>query len=126
MKFLLAGVGGFIGAAGRYALNLTMLRLSAVLTFPIATLIVNLSGSFAIGLLLGSTVNRAWLSDELRVFLIVGILGGFTTFSSFSAETLQLWRDIGAARALANIALTLGLCLLGVWLGDTAGRMIAR
>jgi CrcB protein len=88
----------------------------------LATLLVNVSGSFLIGLLAGSDAARSWLVDDVRVFLLVGILGGFTTFSSFSYDTLYLWRESGAPRAALNVALNVTLCLFAVWLGDAANR----
>lgn len=122
---LLAGLGGFIGSASRYALGWALLHRSTLLTFPLATLLVNVTGSFLIGLLATSGVTRNWLSDDIRVFLMIGILGGFTTFSSFSYDTLYLWRESGVARAALNVTLNVVLCLLAVWLGDAAGRLNA-
>jgi fluoride exporter len=119
---LLAGLGGFIGSAARYALGLALLHRPTLLTFPLATLLVNVTGSFLIGLLAGSGATRSWLVDDVRVFLLVGILGGFTTFSSFSYDTLDLWRESGAARAALNVTLNVVLCLFAVWLGDAASR----
>ena len=124
-KLLLAGLGGFIGSAARYSIGIALVRTSAALTFPLATLLVNVLGSFLIGLLLALPM-RMMLSDDARVFLVVGVLGGFTTFSSFSADTLQLWRDAGAARAGLNVLLNVAVCLLAVYAGDLLGRTLAR
>ena len=124
-KLLLAGLGGFIGSAARYSIGIALVRTSAALTFPLATLLVNVLGSFLIGLLLALPM-RMMLSDDARVFLVVGVLGGFTTFSSFSADTLQLWRDAGAARAGLNVLLNVAVCLLAVYAGDLLGRSLAR
>jgi fluoride exporter len=121
-KLLLAGLGGFIGSAARYSIAVALLRASATVTFPLATLLVNVVGSFMIGFLLAT----ARLSDDARIFLLVGVLGGFTTFSSFSMDTLQLWREAGAARAGANVLFNVAICLTAVWLGDALGRTIAR
>jgi CrcB protein len=125
-KVLLAGLGGFIGSAARYSIGMLLSRISAALTFPVATLLVNVTGSFLIGFLLGTTPARTWLSDDSRVLVIVGVIGGFTTFSTFSLDTLQLWRETNAARAGLNVVLNLTLCLLAVWLGDMSGRAWAR
>ena len=122
---LLAGLGGFIGSAGRYGVGLALLRRSTLLSFPLATLLVNVTGSFLIGFIVGHGLLRGWLADGPRAFLIAGVLGGFTTFSSCSYETLQLWRDGGTTRALLNVALNLTLCLLAVWCGDVLGRATA-
>jgi fluoride exporter len=125
-KVLLAGLGGFIGSAARYSIGVALIKASATLSFPLATLLVNVVGSFLIGLLLGLAPTRAWLNVDARVFLVVGVLGGFTTFSSFSNDTLELWREIGAARAALNIFLNVAVCLSAVWLGDAAARTVAR
>ena len=125
-KLLLAGLGGFIGSAARYGIGILVSRPSAVVSFPLATLLVNVTGSFLIGLLLGTTPARAWLTDDARIFVIVGVLGGFTTFSSFSLDTLQLWRETSPARAGLNILMNVVLCLLAVWIGDATGRAVAR
>jgi fluoride exporter len=121
-KLLLAGLGGFIGSAARYSIGVALVWTSAALSFPLATLLVNVIGSFLIGLLL----SGVRLGDDARVFLIIGVLGGFTTFSSFSMDTLQLWRETGAARAGLNVLLNVLLCLLAVWIGDTLGRVVVR
>ena len=121
--FLLAGFGGFIGAATRYGINVALARVSAGVVFPLATLVVNVVGSFLIGWIIGGVGARA-LSHDLRIFLVVGILGGFTTFSSFSAETLQLWREVSFARAASNVALNVSLCLAAVYVGDMFARWV--
>ena len=119
---LLAGLGGFIGSAARYTVGLALLRPTITLTFPLAVLVVNVVGSLAIGYLLGNAAARDWLQGDARTFVVIGILGGFTTFSSFSADTLQLWREAGSGRAGLNVLLNLALCLSAVWLGDAIGR----
>ena len=121
-KFLLAGLGGFLGSAARYGIGMALVRASAGVTFPLTTLAVNVTGSFLIGLLLAGVR----MTDDVRVFLVIGVLGGFTTFSSFSMDTLQLWRETGAARAGLNVLLNVALCLCAVWIGDTLGRVMAR
>jgi CrcB protein len=125
-KLLLAGLGGFIGSALRYAAGVGTSRLTALLSFPVATLLVNVVGSLLIGAFLAFTLTRDTLTDETRVFVVVGILGGFTTFSSFSMDTLLLWREAGAGRAATNVLLNVSLCLLAVWIGNTLGRVFAR
>lgn len=125
-KILLAGMGGFLGSAARYAAGVGLTRASAVLAFPIATLLVNVLGSLLIGVFLAFTLTRNTLTEDARVFFVVGVLGGFTTFSSFSMDTLLLWRESGAARAGANVLFNVLLCLFAVWLGDSLGRALAR
>ena len=114
---LLAGLGGFIGSAGRYLIGGWVHRLVPLTTFPIGTLFVNASGCFLIGLLGGLIEVRQIFGPDLRVFLLIGVLGGFTTFSSFAYETLALTRDAEFARALLNIAAQMILGLGAAWLG---------
>lgn len=116
--------GGALGSVARYWLS-TMLR-SAAPGFPWGTLAVNVVGGFAMGLITAFAISRpGTLSDTLRLGLTTGILGGFTTFSAFSIETLLLWRDGNAAVAFTNVAANLGLslaaCALGFWLARQLG-----
>lgn len=114
---LFAGLGGFIGSAGRYLIGGWVHGLMPMTSFPIGTLVVNVSGCLAIGLLGGLIEVRQLFGPDLRVFLLIGILGGFTTFSSFAYETLALTRDAEFARALLNIAAQMILGLGAAWLG---------
>jgi CrcB protein len=125
-KILLAGLGGFLGSAARYAIGVGLTRASAAVAFPIATLLVNVVGCLFIGLFLAFTLTRNTLTDQARVFVVIGVLGGFTTFSSFSMDTLLLWRESGAFRAVANVLLNVSLCLFAAWAGDVLGRVFAR
>lgn len=111
---LLIGAGGGLGAITRYALA-TGINQSAQSAFPFGTLVVNLLGALAIGLLAGLFEKLA-LPTDLRLFLITGILGGFTTFSSFGLETVQLIERGQIAYAAGYIALTnvAGLALVAV------------
>jgi CrcB protein len=97
-------------------------------SFPWGTLLVNVTGSFAIGVLaaLVTSDGRPALGTDARAFLIVGLLGGFTTFSSFSLETLNLARSGGLGAAGANAALSLTLCLAGVSLGFATAQLLNR
>lgn len=117
--WLAVALGGALGSLARYSLGL-WLRV-AVPGFPLATLLVNAVGGLCIGLIFALTVARPDTPDWLRTGLITGVLGGFTTFSAFSLETLLLWREGQGTLALANIALnlllSLGGCALGLWLG---------
>ena len=114
---LLAGLGGFIGSAGRYLIGGWAHGLMPLTTFPVGTLVVNVSGCFLIGLLGGLVETRQLLGPDLRVFLLIGVLGGFTTFSSFAYETLALTRDAEFSRALLNIGAQVVLGLGAAWLG---------
>ena len=108
-EYLLIAVGGAAGSVGRYALAQTVdLRLGS----PWGTLIVNVLGCFAIGIAYGQ-IDRTWV----KPLVMVGILGGFTTFSSFGLQTIQLLQQGETAKALAYVGLSVGVCLLAVWAG---------
>ncbi|HQR45737.1 MAG TPA: fluoride efflux transporter CrcB [Thermoanaerobaculia bacterium] len=115
-------VGGGIGSVLRYGLA-TAVQRGLPGPFPAGTFAVNLLGSFAIGLVGALGLERAAISPEARVFLMVGILGGFTTFSSLAWETLGLLsvRDVLRAALYAGGSVLLGLA--GAWLGRRLGRM---
>lgn len=118
MIWLAVAGGGALGAMARHALNHVVHQRALTATFPYGILLVNVAGSFAIGLLAGLLAgNRIHLSHSARMFVIVGFLGGFTTFSSFSLDTLALVRDGHPGQAVLNVALQVGLSLLGVWAG---------
>jgi len=86
--------------------------------------LVNIVGCFVIGLLMVSMEERFLATPALRLFLTVGILGGFTTFSSFSFETMALFRDGESALALANVGLSVIVCLCATWTGMKLGRLV--
>jgi CrcB protein len=121
---LLVGVGSFVGGVLRYALSTWVHRTLDNPWFPYGTLAVNGLGCFVIGFLAGLAESRAAFTPEARLFLFVGILGGFTTFSSFALETFFLARDTQSVAALANIGLQLVLGLLAVWIGDVIAHAL--
>jgi fluoride exporter len=127
MIYLYVALGGALGSVTRYAVSLGTARWLGV-GFPWGTLIVNVAGSFAIGLLaaLVTADGRPALGTDARAFLMIGILGGFTTFSSFSLETLNLARGGALAAAAANAGLSLALCLGAVWLGFATAAIVNR
>jgi CrcB protein len=127
MAYVWVAIGGALGSVARYACALAAVRWVG-LTFPWSTLFVNVTGSFAIGVLaaLVAADGRPLLGADGRAFLLVGILGGFTTFSSFSLETLALARSGALAAAAFNVVLSLVLCLAGVWLGFAAAGLLNR
>ena len=121
-NYLLVFAGGGIGAAARYWLSgLVYQRLGS--EFPSGTLLVNVIGCLLIGFLMSLFEERFVLYPSLRIFLTIGILGGFTTFSSFSFETMALLRDGELLYASANILLSVVVCLGGTWVGLTLGKI---
>jgi CrcB protein len=119
--YLLVMLGGAIGSAARYWCSGFVAYLGGA-GFPWGTLAVNVAGSLAIGFF--ATVSgpdgRFLITTEARQFVMVGLCGGFTTFSSFSLQTLNLMRDGEWTAAGANAAASFGLCMLAVWLGHVA------
>ena len=116
--YVLVAAGGAIGSTLRYWLG-GLIANWVGQTFPWGTLVINVTGSFVIGLFstLTGPDGRVIVPGEWRQFFIVGVCGGYTTFSSFSLQTLNLVRDGEAAWAAANVILSVALCLFGVWLG---------
>ena len=123
MNSLLVFLGGGIGATARYGLQGVVYRITGA-GFPYGTLIVNVAGSFLIGFLMSFFEERFIVNPSLRVFLTIGILGGFTTFSSFSYETVAMLREGSVVAALANMALSVLLCLGATWLGIIGGKLV--
>lgn len=123
LKIFAVGAGGFFGAAGRYILSAFAHSQFSDTTFPIGTTLVNLLGCLLIGLLAGLFEMKAWINPELRLFIFVGILGGFTTFSTFAHESFFLWKHDQILFGLLNISLQVGLGLLFVWLGYSLVRL---
>ena len=121
------GLGSALGGVGRYWLSGFIAdRYGGA--FPFGTLVVNVTGSFLIGLIatLTDPEGRILVSAQAREFLMIGILGGYTTFSSFSLQTLTLVREGQWLHAGANVALSLALCLLAVWLGHALAELFNR
>jgi fluoride exporter len=118
-RFLLVCLGGAIGSGARYLFSTAMSRLFG--NFPIGTLGVNVIGSFAISLVMVLALDKGALSVEARLFVVTGVLGGFTTYSSFNYETLHLMQAGAIGLAVLNVGLTLVGCIgagvLGLWAG---------
>jgi fluoride exporter len=123
MHVLLVGLGGFIGSILRYGLTGLTQRWTDS-EFPFGTLAVNLVGCFLIGILWSLVEYRQWLHPELRIFLTVGILGGFTTFSAFGYETFVLIRDGQYPWALANVAANVIFGIAAVIVGWTLAKAV--
>lgn len=116
---VLVGVGSFIGGVLRFGLSTWVHRVLDNPWFPYGTLAVNALGCLLIGFLAGLAEARAAVfTSDVRLFIFVGILGGFTTFSSFALETFSLARDTQTVAALANIGLQLVFGLVAVWVGN--------
>lgn len=122
---LYVALGSAIGGVLRYWLS-GLIAAGIGQTFPWGTLIVNISGSFAIGFFgtLTGPEGRLLVAPDARTFFMVGICGGYTTFSSFSLQTLALAQGGEWAAAAANVVLSVLLCLGGVWLGHAAASVI--
>ena len=122
IRYLLVGIGGFFGAVSRYGLSGLVHRMLKRPGFPFGTLSVNLLGSLLIGMAMGLVETTEWLTPSLRLLLLIGFLGGFTTFSTFSYETFALFRQGEISLGLLNLGIHLGAGLFAVWLGLLAGR----
>lgn len=123
MKYVLVFTGGGLGAMLRYWMQGAVHdRMGA--DFPYGTLSVNVAGCFLIGLLMTTLEERFLAAPEFRAFLIIGFLGGYTTFSTFSYETLALVRDGEYLPALANAGGTLLSCLTATWAGLLVGKLL--
>jgi len=122
LRFFIIGVGGAIGTILRYVMGGLDYRFSSGV-FPISTLVVNVTGSLVIGFLWG-IVDRFSISPNVRLFIFIGILGGYTTFSTFSLETFNLMRDGEYRIAFINVALSLILTIGAVFAGYIASKML--
>lgn len=124
LNLLLIALGGAIGSVMRYAISGWVQRLAtgAVELFPIGTLAVNAAGCLLIGLLAALFASPHMLREETRLFLLVGVLGGFTTFSTFGLETFQLINDRQWTWAAANVLVTNVACLASVWIAYRLGE----
>ena len=123
IRLLLVGLGGFVGTLGRYWLSGFIARRYGE-TFPFGTLAVNALGCFLIGFLFYFFYDRALTTPTTRTVVLIGLLGGFTTFSSYGLQTFTLLRDNEVLLALANIAASNVLCLLLVWAGYALAKVI--
>jgi fluoride exporter len=117
-KILYVGIGGFIGASLRYLISLQTSKLFSG-HIPYGTLIVNVLGGFLIGVIMEISLSTTFVSPSLRLFLTTGILGGLTTFSTFSYETINLFSSGLYTHAVLNACLNLFLSLFSVILGKS-------
>jgi CrcB protein len=124
IAYLWVALGGALGSVLRFWVNELVLQRTGS-SFPLGILIINVTGSFLIGVFAAFTDpdGRILASPSVRQFLMIGICGGYTTFSSFSLETLKRMQDGDWFYAGANIVLSVVLCLVAVWLGYLLGTM---
>ncbi|MGB4398053.1 MAG: fluoride efflux transporter CrcB [Daejeonella sp.] len=115
---LLVGLGSFIGGVSRYLISLFIVN-RGLIAFPYGTLTVNIVGCFLIGIVYGIT-ERVGMTNEWRLFLATGILGGFTTFSAFSYESISLLRDGQSGAAFLYVICSVVFGLLATWAGMSA------
>ena len=125
-QVLLVGAGGFIGSVLRYWMSGYIQQLARNTVFPFGTLAVNFLGCLVLGFLSHLAENYGIFTVETRLFVFIGILGGFTTFSTFSNETMNLLRDAQSLLAFGNIVGHFVLGLGGVWLGHSIAYLIWR
>jgi CrcB protein len=117
INLLLVGAGGFLGAITRYGVVFVVGKLVSQPSIPWGILVANVTGSLIIGALAGIGDSRHIWSEQARLFLFIGLLGGFTTFSAVSNDTLALLRASNYLGALANVGLSLALGLAAVAIG---------
>lgn len=125
-NILLVGAGGFIGSIARYLLGGWVLHHTLAGKFPWSTFVVNVLGCLLIGVLSGMIERLEWFTPQMRLLLLTGLLGGFTTFSAFGLETVFLLRRgepwIAAAYVLASVL----ACIFAVWLGMKGVEILSR
>lgn len=119
-KILYVGIGGGIGAVARYLVSTGM----GETRLPLGTLTVNVIGGFLIGLIMEICLTTDFISPNMKMFLTTGVMGGLTTFSTFSYETVRLFSQGDFKRGCLNIFLNIGLCLGGVCLGQYAAAKL--
>ena len=115
-------LGGGIGASARYLLS-TIISRATNSSFPYGTFVVNIVGCLLIGLFMSMFEERFLINPSLRIFLTIGILGGFTTFSSFSYETITLLHEAQFFYAGLNILISVVTCLGATYIGMTIGKL---
>ncbi len=127
LAYLWVALGGALGSVARYGLGGLVAQKFGE-TFPLGTLVVNVAGSFLIGFLGAVASSEGRLDPQSRIFatqfFMTGVCGGFTTFSSFSLQTLNLLRDGEWLYAGGNVLLSVVLCLIAVWLGFMLGATL--
>jgi CrcB protein len=121
LNVVVVGLGGFLGACSRYGLTNLLNRFPS---FPFGTLLSNVIAAFAIGLIIGAERQTGALSGRAKLFLTTGLLGGLSTFSTFSLDTVTMLEQGKYLAASGNILLNVGLCLVLVFAGFLVARLI--
>jgi fluoride exporter len=122
-NYFIVFLGGGIGSALRYWLSGVIPKFAGT-AFPFGIFTINILGCFLIGFFMSALEERFLITPALRIFLTVGILGGFTTFSTFSYESISLLRDAEIFKAALYIVGSVLLCLFGTYVGSTIGKLI--
>lgn len=125
-EFAIVGLGGALGAMGRFGLGAWILNQTPQWRFPAGTFVVNLLGCLLAGILWGIAERTNAFSQDVRLFLFTGVLGGFTTFSAFGLETVTLMRRNETGIAAAYVGLSVVCGVLAAWLGITAAMRLLR
>jgi CrcB protein len=123
LNYIFVSAGAAIGGALRYGISSYIQKHISVI-FPYGTLVVNIVGSFILGVVMFYLNERELIGNEFRLFLTVGFCGGFTTFSTFSYETMNLFRDSQFSLAIYNVLLNVILCLIGIYLAYLISKLI--
>lgn len=121
---LFVGIGGFLGSIARYLTGVLVLRILGVRLFPLATLSVNVVGCLLIGLFIGLAEQERLGGQDVRLFLIVGLLGGFTTFSAFGFDTFTMLRGGNISMAMVNVSTNVVFGLTAVWVGVALAKVL--
>ena len=122
-NYLIIGLGGFLGAIARYAVSLWIVRRWGR-TFPLGTFFINVSGSFLIALIMSLATERMMINPQWRLFLAVGFLGAYTTFSTFEYETGSLLRDGEWMVAMLNVVMSVAAGFLALKIGEVVAKSI--
>lgn len=122
LKYIFIGTGGFLGSVLRYWTSINAYKIFGE-KFPYGTFIVNVVGCLLIGFVAEISENRFLISPEIRSFIMIGFLGGYTTFSTFGYETFMLLQDKDYFTALSNVLLSVILCVTFVWFGTLLAKL---
>ena len=123
INYLVVSAGAAVGGVLRYGISSFIQKHISVI-FPYGTLVVNIVGSFILGFIMFYLNEKELLGNELRLFLTIGFCGGFTTFSTFSYETLSLFLETEYLLAIYNVLLNVVLCLIGIYLAYLLSKLI--